>query len=251
MTGLVASAAFPWTASAKQDGGLILNQYVRKAVNSMPRGKGYDASVKAVSRLAQAVTVNEKDQTIQQNLKAVGSCFCSGATYLVFLSVVEDLRRVKALSLSPKVLARYANLDVQDGEEIFGRWNANGPGTAKLFAELKCGTNFTSYQKARAGDFLKIWWTDEIGSRESGHLVVYLSQTADSVTFWSANKPGGYGTKTVAKSKIKRALFSRLTSHLRLERAGKLSRKNQFLADMLRKRFTWDDVVRECAVQEG
>jgi hypothetical protein len=30
----------------------------------------------------------------------------------------------------------------RDGEGIWGRWNANGPGTARLFHEMNLGENF-------------------------------------------------------------------------------------------------------------
>ena len=231
-----------------------INKLVLWAVNTMPSGVGYDASQRAVDRLAASVTISKDGNSIEQDLSVAKANFCSGATYLVFLRVVEELRRTGGLNLSPKVLARYANLGVADGEEIFGRWNANGPGTAKLFAELRCGTNFTSYAKARPGDFMKIWWNTEIGSKERGHLVVYLGKTTldgkDAIRFWSSNIPDGYGVKTVSETKIKRVLFSRLDKFKRLKDAGKLSAKNVFLAEMLRKRFTWDQVVRECRVSQ-
>lgn len=231
-----------------------INKLVLWAVNTMPRGVGYDASQRAVDRLAASVTISKDDKTIDQDLSVAKASFCSGATYLVFLRVIEELRRTNSLKLSPSVLARYARLGVADGEEIFGRWNANGPGTAKLFAELRCGSNFTSYEKARPGDFMKMWWNDEIGSKERGHLVVYLGKATldgeEAVRFWSANKPEGYGVKAVPKTKIRRVLFSRLDRHGRLMDAGRLSSKNVFLADMLRKRFTWQQVVKECQVSE-
>ncbi len=231
-----------------------INKLVLWAVDTMPSNVGYDASQRAVDRLAESVTISKDGKTIEQDLSVAKANFCSGATYLVFLKVVEELRKNGSLNLSSKVLARYANLSVVDGEEIFGRWNANGPGTAKLFAELRCGINFTSYAKARPGDFMKIWWNTEIGSKEKGHLVVYLGTTMlagkEAIRFWSSNIPDGYGVKAVPKTKIKRVLFSRLDKFKRLKDAGKLSPKSVFLADMQRKRFTWDRVVKECGVSQ-
>lgn len=54
--------------------------------------------------------------------------------------------------------------------------------------------------KARSGDIMKLWWTEAVGAKERGHLTIYLSQTENSLTFWSSNQsnPGGtpgYGTK--------------------------------------------------------
>jgi hypothetical protein len=217
------------------------NPAILAALKSMPPGGGYEASQAAVDRLAASVTL--KSGIIHQDTKACGKSFCSGATYLVFLRVLNQLK------LPENKLTRYANLGVQDGEEIFGRWNANGPGTAKLFTDLECGVNFTSYSHAQPGDFLKMWWTDAIGAKERGHLVVYLSQTPTTVTSWSANQPNGYGKKTTPKSKIKHHLFSRLTTPQNLIKANTLSKKDPFLANMLTKDFTWPQIKKACQVR--
>ena len=225
-----------------------LNTCVLAAVKSMPAGGGYEATQTAVDRLAAGVSV--KDSRFEENLDQIAASFCSGATYIVFLRTIDLLQERGHLTLSPAALSRYANLGVKDGEEIFGRWNANGPGTAKLFTELKCGSNFTSYEKALPGDFMKIWWTAEIGGRERGHLVVYLGTDGDDIRYWSSNIPNGYGEQTVAKTKIKRVLFSRFERHDRLENATVLPAKNTFLADMLTQPFTWERVVKECRVAQ-
>jgi hypothetical protein len=244
---LLLAAALPSCAQVKVTPTLVdTNPQILAAVKSMPSGGGYDATQAAVDRLAASVTL--EDRSFKQDLGKAKATFCSGATYLVFLRSIEKLNLTK--SLPHKTLTRYANLGVKDGEEVFGRWNANGPGTAKLFTDLACGTNFTSYAHARPGDFMKMWWTEAIGGKERGHLVVYLGATGDQVHFWSANEPGGYGRKSVAKSKIKHVLFSRLTNPSALKNAAKLSAKDQFLADMLRKDFTWPQVVKACKVKE-
>ena len=214
----------------------------------MPKGRGYEASQKAVDRLAANVTL--KNDVIHQNLKGARASFCSGATYMVFLRVIDQLQNNQSITLNKKQLTRFADIGVKDGEEIFGRWNANGPGTAKLFTELGCGVNFTSYEHAQPGDFMKVWWTTAIGGKERGHLVVYLGHTKDSVKFWSSNQPSGYGSKSVARSRIKHTLFSRFTRHDKLTQASSISKKNQFLSDMLRKDFSWAQVVQQCKVSK-
>lgn len=221
------------------------NSLVLASIKTMPQGKGYAATQKDVDRLAANVSFQKK--SFQQNLGEIGPTFCSGATYLVFLRTIE--RHGLTKFLPEKTLTRLATLGVKDGEEIFGRWNANGPGTAKLFADLNCGVNFTSYEDAQPGDFLKMWWTNAIGGQERGHSVVYLGATGNQIHYWSANEPGGYGKKSVAKSKIKHVLFSRLTNLSKLANASRLSPKDKFLADMLRKDFTWAQVVKSCKVK--
>lgn len=243
--GILKSQTAPATTAERP----VLNSYVLAAIKTMPDGGGYDSSQAAVDRLAASVKV--EDGGIHQDLTIAKASFCSGATYMVFLRVVEMLRKNGSLKLSPQAVELLAELGVKDGERVFGRWNANGPGTAKLFAELGCGQNFTSYEEARPGDFMKIWWTDEIGGRERGHLVVYLGSDKSKVRFWSSNQPGGYGIRTVERDTILRVIFSRLERVDRLENVVSLSPKNQFLADMLAKPFTWDRVVKECGVRQS
>ena len=126
-----------------------------------------------------------------------------------------------------------------DGVGIFGHWNADGPGTAVLFRRLDLGTNFSDYAKARPGDFLKIFWNEHIGKGERGHLVVYLGETDDrsAIEVWSSqteNDDGsaGYGVMRVEKSRIHRALFSRLERPANLVRwlaYGPEEQKSEYL----------------------
>ena len=94
-----------------------------------------------------------------------------------------------------------------------GRWNANGPGTARLFYELRLGTNSTDFSSAKPGDFMKIFWTPEVGNTEHGHSVVYLgTETKNAepyVRFWSSNVPAGYGEKSVPAEQNRAGIFSR------------------------------------------
>lgn len=231
-----------------------LNQYVLWAVKQMPKGGGYLASKRAIASLQDGVALS--DQGFTTRPKTASPSFCSGATYLVFLKVIDKLIANGSLEMTGKQRWEFLKInEVPDGHGIWGRWNANGPGTAKLFAELECGKNFADYAHALPGDFMKIWWTDEIGGKERGHLVVFLGTSIEKgqrmVRFWSSNIPGGYGEKTVLQSTIKRALFSRFDNHTRLIKAGSLPQKNRFLEDMLRKSFTWKQVASECRVKEA
>ncbi len=65
------------------------------------------------------------------------------------------------------------------------------PGPPGFFHEADLGRNFTSFDEARPGDFMKVWWNDEIGARESGHSVVYLGTAmhpdGEYVAYWSSN----------------------------------------------------------------
>lgn len=228
-----------------------LNQRVLQAIEEMPRGGKYRLSSQVLQQMRKAVGTKHNQLRIQAN-RAKPS-FCSSATYLVLLKVLESCQREGILQLSPNAMSHLIRVGQPDGVGVWGRWNANGPGTARLFKELRCGTNFTSYEAARAGDFMKIWWNDTIGAKERGHSVVFLGleqhHGVDMVRFWSSNTPNGYGVKVVPRSTIKRALFSRL-EHLRpWAHIDKLPREDSFLEKMLTHSYRWRSVKWKCSVR--
>lgn len=215
-------------------------QILTNLQSKFPAGGGY--SVKETAFQALDKSMRLEGSRLQVHPQLATPSFCSSATYLVFLDTI------KGLDLKPTVLEQLLYHEEQDGEGIWGRWNANGPGVAKLFHDLKIGENFESYEQARSGDFMKIFWTEHIGKKEFGHLVVYLSHTADTVTFWSSNQPNGYGTKTVPRDKVNWALFSRLTKPKNLKYIPKLPNSDPFLVNMLKQEFTKDQVRAACGV---
>ncbi|MGK0190686.1 MAG: hypothetical protein ACI9R3_006516, partial [Verrucomicrobiales bacterium] len=100
--------------------------------------------------------------------KAAKLSFCSSATYLLFGEVIDDLgvivnKKLAVADVDDKNAVIHGKLD---GVGIFDHWNADGPGTAVPFKKLDLGTNFTSYARAKPGDFLKIWWNENIGKDE-------------------------------------------------------------------------------------
>lgn len=213
------------------------NQKVLVALKSMPSGGAYDGSDATKNLLHAACELRDGKITIKAQ-RAMPS-FCSGATYLVLLKSLD----FGNAALLPKI-------DQQDGEGIFGRWNANGPGAAKLVADLDAGENFTAWEKARPGDFLKIWWTEKIGGSERGHLVVYLGHDAENVHFWSSNQPGGYGHKSARRADCRRVLFTRITRPENFAKASQLPAHDPWLAKMLREDFSWKEVVEKCHVRK-
>ncbi len=220
------------------------NDLVLAALGKMPVGGGYETTSRAMDKLRQATASDASGLTVEP--AAATPSFCSGATYLVFLSVVQKMIDEGRLRLSPSALAALPIRGQADGVGMWGRWNANGPGTARLFFELGLGRNFLSFDDARPGDFMKIFWSDEIGSREFGHSVIYLGRTrtpagVETIQFWSSNKPGGYGERSVPSSKIKRVVFSRLEHPERLATAANLG-KDAYLVAMLRRPGTPEEL---------
>ena len=179
--------------------------------------------------------------------------FCSGATYLVFLKAIEQLERDGRVKLDADTMESLVIRDGQrDGEGVWGRWNANGPGTARLFFELGLGRNFTDFAQARPGDFMKIFWTDEVGSLEHGHSVVYLGEDVEngvaSVRFWSSNIPGGYGEKSVPRSRIVHAIFSRLETPGNLANIRGVPEVDPYLAGLIENRSSYAEALAKCGL---
>ncbi len=211
------------------------NEAVLRAARSMPSGGGYSVSSEASERFRASVRVSAGRLVV--DARGAAPSYCSSATYLVLLRVIASAQAGGELHLPPEAVEALAPSAQGDGEGIWGRWNANGPGAARLFHALGIGRNFTSFDEARPGDFLKIFWTGEVGRRERGHLVVYLgregSDDSERVRFWSSNKPGGCGEKSVARSEIARAIFSRLERPEKFADAGKLPATDRYLAGLL------------------
>ena len=138
----------------------------------------------------------------------------------------------------------------RDGQGIWGRWNSNGPGTARLFYELGLGRNFDDFADAIPGDFMKIFWSPEVGKLEHGHSVIYLGMEKkyglDYVRFWSSNIPFGYGEKSVPRAKIIHAIFSRLETPENLARATGIPAVDPYLASLVSRRSTFEEAREKC-----
>src|SRR6478672_12980638 len=170
MRALIALFAVCLIANAGNAAGL--NSLILDQVHKMPSGGKYSTSHVAKIKLQSAAHFESGKFFVIPTKPYVS--FCSGATYLVFIKTIEELRDRGQLQLDYATLNQLIIRDQHDGEGVWGRWNSNGPGTARLFHELGLGRNFTDFSQARPGDFMKIFWSDEIGKLERGHSVVFL-----------------------------------------------------------------------------
>ena len=222
------------------------NRLVLECLHLMPSGGGYSTSSNANRGFANAVVARSGLLEIQPTHSTPS--YCSEATYLVFLKTLSALQSNHQLSLTPETMNALKPAGQPDGTGIWGRWNANGPGTARLFYELGLGPNFTDLSRALGGDFLKIFWNDSIGASEHGHSVIFLRQdpTARTLTFWSSNVPGGYAEKTVPLSRIHRMLFSRLEHPENINKA--LPRTDSYLSSMEHRSSTPAEMAEKCGL---
>ena len=228
------------------------NHVVLEEIRTMPRGGGYATNLDAHTALASSVDVAD---AIRIRPERAMPGYCSGATYLVFLKTLQALQDNGTISLSRKTwnalvprLRPDGKDTLPDGESVWGRWNANGPGTARLFYELGLGRNFTNFSAARPGDFLKIFWTDAVGKKENGHSVVFLGlervDGVETVRFWSSNRPGGFGESSAPRKKIARAIFSRLEHPEKISGWVTLPGSDAYLASLLTTESSFPEATR-------
>jgi hypothetical protein len=224
------------------------NDVVLEQVNRMPNGGRYSVSHFAKIRLQSSAHFESGKFFVVPS----GPSFCSGATYLVFIKTIEALRERGQLRLDYGTLERLIIRDQRDGEGVWGRWNANGPGTARLFHELRLGRNFDSFDRAKPGDFMKIFWSRAVGRNEHGHSTIFLGienrPDGQYVRYWSSNVPSGYGAKSVPRSKIAYAIFSRLETPANLARINAAPLVDTYLASLVRSRSSISEAGAKCGL---
>jgi hypothetical protein len=226
------------------------NDLILEQIKQMPTGGRYSASRVATIRLQSAAHFESGKFFVLPD--AASPSYCSGATYLVFMKTIEALRARGSLQLDYATLESLMIRGQRDGEGIWGRWNANGPGTARLFHEMDLGQNFDDFAEAQAGDFMKIFWSPEVGRAEHGHSVIYLGMEKrlglDYVRYWSSNIPTGYGEKSVPRSKIVHAIFSRLDAPANLSRSVTTPAVDKYLASLLSTRSSFAEAKAKCGM---
>ena len=224
------------------------NQQILDIVASMPQGGNYAQSPEAAVALSKAIQLVKGQLHVEPAL--ANPVYCSGATYLVLATLISRLQ-AEGLNLdAEKLLMRFQ----EDGAGVWGRWNANGPGTPRLFYELGLGPNFAKWSEARPGDFMKIFYTDQIGKFERGHSVVFLgTNIRKGVTYfryWSSNIAAGLSIKEAPVSVVYRAVFSRLENPEALENLAALPESDVYLAEMLTRASSLEEMHSMVGVKE-
>jgi hypothetical protein len=231
---------------------------VLQVVAEMPEGGGYRTHASSQT-LIDAIRIGTDLRIEPAHAKP---SFCSTATYRVLLRTLARLRDAGRLDVplaAMQPLAPPTSLDSlfqDDGKGLWGRWNANGPGTAVLFHQLGIGTNFTDWSKKRPGDFMKIWSTDPVG-KKSGHSVIYLDERTDpqtgtpEVLYFSSGKPDGYARVWEPREKIVHALFAWLTTPENLTRATALPEVDGYLVSLLTAESSLAEAKQQAGVMEG
>lgn len=244
------SAPAEGVAPLHGESGASWYQSMRQGLAEFPEGGGYKTNRQALEALVlKACRWNAQAGKPVFLVKEARPSFCSSACYLLLLKTlyIWDSQQPKSVISEQAWLSLMPRMGQHDGNGPWGWANANGPGLAVMVHALKAGVSFEDWQQARPGDFMKIFWTDHIGRKEAGHLTVLVKDDGDKVTFWSSNTPGGYGSKTIPKSDIKRVIFTRITRPERFNLAPTLG-MNQWLSSLLKTEVSMKEVRKHSGI---
>ena len=226
-------------------GGTDFNAMVLDIIKDLPKGGGYSrgSSFQLPTITAHNIGGNRMEMRVYDGFPS----HCTSATYTVFARLVAVLQDNGTISLTAEQIAA---LDARsrmpdgttlvDGQGLFQIFNANGAGVAALLKHTGTGMSFRDDKllHARAGDFLKLFWNDNVGASEKGHQVIYLGHktvgSRDMLCFWSSQRQNrkkrsggtealyfpaqegdqvvdGYGEVCRPRSDVKEMIFSRIT----------------------------------------
>ena len=222
--------------------------------NDMPQKGGYGVNAAAGKNLRKAVCWNDKKKELDIQPTVATPSFCSGACYLLLVKSLKNWEEKGGGILTKDTWKQLAVKAQADGVGVWGRVNSNGPGFAKIITDIEAGENFTDLKKAVPGDFLKFFWTNEIGCKERGHMVVYLDNYEKDgikyIVFWSANKPDGYSIRHVESLKMHNLIFTRITEPQNFNNILNLPKEDKWLQSMLKKSFTYKEVCKSIGIKQ-
>ena len=229
----------------RQCGGVDYNAMILNIIGKLPTGGGYSVN----SEIVQMPTISGHNigaGNWEMRVYDGHPSYCTSATYALFARLVANLHNAGKIKLTPRQVDALRVKRTMpdgtarlDGEGPYGIFNSNGAGAAALVHHTGIGFSFRDDKLtyARAGDFLKMFWNNGVGSNEQGHQVVYLGQRKvagrDMVCFWGSQRqnrkrrggrteklyfavPGrkfenGYGYACRPRTDIKAMIFSRIT----------------------------------------
>ncbi len=248
-------------SSSRQNVSQTWRRCMRDAVRYLHSSgaRGYSVKDDAHDALTRTFTWDEKYAFPRMNLAAFSPSFCSGAVYVAVLRAlmewdVDQYKYSRRIQISPTAWKSLFPLRYKDGEKAWGWANANGPGFAVLVHTLGAGYSFTDWKQAQSYDIIKMWRNNQLGGKERGHIAVFLDADEKQIRFWSSNLPsdgaaGGFGIKTIPRSKLKRVLFTRITNPKAFDKAPSIG-NSPWLHDLLTKSTTWDECLKRAGVQQ-
>ena len=236
------------------------NRVILDSMMELYQGGGYSTRPAAAALLNSSITVTRKGE-LKVKMTSEGPTYCSGATYLAFLTAMLNNKTNFRSSEARKLRTVDSGGEwLDDGHGFWGRWNANGPGTAMAVHDLDLGINFRDdgFYAAKAGDFLKIFWTVAVGKYERGHSVVFTrvipakatGDDVEEVCYWSSQGPRGIGEVCTNRELMINMIFSRITKPDNLKNVTRLPRINEYLASLLTTESSFEEAVEKTGTLE-
>jgi len=258
---LLVSAVLSLSAHAKSPSRIACqsvdyNKMILEIIASLPTGGGYDGRGSRV--VLPVVSVHQLGARLGMHVRHGHPSHCTSATYALYTHLAARLHNSGQINLSvdqiralQAVKSKPNGKAMRDGQGPFWIFNANGAGTAAFLKHTGTGTSFRDDQllHARPGDFLKIFWNENVGvetyknggvnrsKSEKGHQVVFTGRKTiagtDMICFWGSQKQGktkrgkrrevryfaaqsggkvhnGYGEVCRPREDIKHMIFSRI-----------------------------------------
>lgn len=232
------------------------NAMILEIIAGLPKGGGY--SVRASRVALPVISVHQLGAHLGMHVRDGHPSHCTSATYALFTHLAARLHNSGKISLGldqiralQPVKAKPDGTPLRDGQGPFWIFNANGAGAAAFLKHTGTGISFRDDElnHARPGDFLKIFWNENVGietykngninrsKSEKGHQVVYTGRKTiagtEMICFWGSQKQGrtkrgkrrearyfaaqpggkvhnGYGEVCRPRADIKHMIFSRI-----------------------------------------
>jgi len=232
------------------------NKMILEIIAGLPTGGGYDVRASRVA--LPVVSVHQLGARLGMHVRDGHPSHCTSATYALYTHLAARLHNSGQINLSvdqirslQAVKTKPDGTSMFDGQGPFGIFNANGAGAAAFLKHTGTGISFRDDEllHARPGDFLKIFWNENVGietyknggvnrrKSERGHQVVFTGRKTiagtDMICFWGSQKQGktkrgkrrevryfaaqtggkvhnGYGEVCRPRGDIKHMIFSRI-----------------------------------------
>jgi len=233
-------------AGARACGGVDYNAMILEIIKSLPTGGGYSLDAGRI-QLPAVTAHNIGGGRWEMRVYDGFPSHCTSATYALYSHLVATLHNGGSISLSAdqlrslEVIKRMPDgTSLVDGQGAYGIFNANGAGVAAFLKHTGTGMSFRDdkLSHARPGDFLKLFWNENVGASESGHQVIFTGHRVmagrDMICFWGSQRQNrkkraggtealyfpahengevrdGYGEVCRTRSDIKAMIFSRVT----------------------------------------
>lgn len=231
---------------ARACSGVDYNAMILAIIRDLPTGGGYSLNASRI-QLPTVTAQNIGGGHWEMKVYDGHPSHCTSAAYAVYARLAAVLHNGGNIRLSADQIRSLQvtmkmpdGTSLVDGQGAYGIFNANGAGVAALLKHTGTGMSFRDdkLSYARPGDFLKLFWNENVGASESGHQVIYTGRRVmagrDMICFWGSQRQNrkkraggtealyfpaaesgevqdGYGEVCRPRGDVKAMVFSRVT----------------------------------------